>query len=291
MKTYRVNVFETNSSSSHSLILSNKTLEDQYRCQTLAPDENGIIRLEGGEFGWEWERFTTAYWKANYLMVYALMYERFGDDSIKEMLIDVIIEETGAKAVDILADVNHWDSEFSSYIDHQSYDDIRLKYGDVITNKDVMRSFIFDVRSILVTGNDNSYAPCGIYDEPGTKYKYKLSFPSLIPYSDIYTELGLEWYFKECPSNDELVQITNEILSVTSYDGDGTPYPDHEWDGNYSSVSEHFVKRRGASVIDTLLSNCILYKTSAKDGSYHVDIDDMIYIPYLLEEGEYELHK
>lgn len=87
MKKIRKKVFETNSSSSHVLhIDSDVELLDT----SLVPSENGSITVYGGEYGWEWDKLTTAYDKISYLI-------SSGDEIYKEeMLIKVIKEQTGA---------------------------------------------------------------------------------------------------------------------------------------------------------------------------------------------------
>ena len=50
----RKHTFESNSSSSHTIFIS----EDVLLLDTsLLPDENGDLTLIGGEVGWEWERY------------------------------------------------------------------------------------------------------------------------------------------------------------------------------------------------------------------------------------------
>src|SRR5579885_45905 len=93
MKNIRNKVFETNSSSSHSISIYNAT-KGLY--DTITPDSNGVITLTGGEFGWEWEKYNDAITKANYAAVFAL-----GDQQMTDMLVQVIKDHTGAKEVEI----------------------------------------------------------------------------------------------------------------------------------------------------------------------------------------------
>lgn len=62
----RLFAFETNSSSCHSISITN----DSQLNDIPIPDENGNISLYGGEFGWEYEVYSDFYSKAAYLMVY-----------------------------------------------------------------------------------------------------------------------------------------------------------------------------------------------------------------------------
>ena len=141
MKTIRNNVFETNSSSSHSLCISEGTLDDM-----IYPDEEGKIKLVGGEFGWGYEEYNDALTKANYCTVAFLNHE-----SNLEMLKEVIIEHTKCEEVVILAELYNYRSLYNSYIDHQSIGEA----ADNIHSKEDLKNFIFNSNSKLIIDNDN----------------------------------------------------------------------------------------------------------------------------------------
>lgn len=157
----RVSVFETNSSSSHSIHISDEiALYDT----TLIPNTEGIIELEGGEFGWEWARFNDAKTKANYAAV-------LESGANRELLIKAIKEQTGAK--EVVFKTGEW-----SYIDHESVNLI-----SEIDSVEKMKNWIFNPNTWLVTGNDNSKGPFNIYDFPTydkegalIPYEYKYEF-------------------------------------------------------------------------------------------------------------------
>lgn len=130
-------VFETNSSSTHSISISQpfclKMMSD-----TIFPDSEGKIFLSGGEFGWEEESFTDALTKANYCAV-----DVQNDPAKLAMLTRVIAWHTGAKEIVYrLGD---------SYIDHQSCGTSKEAFQDEYS----LRSFIFNPNSELRTDNDN----------------------------------------------------------------------------------------------------------------------------------------
>src|ERR1035437_5327565 len=100
MKIIRHSVFETNSSSSHSISIADKC--EVY--QTIYPNGDGEIILEGGDFGWENDFYSDSWTKANYCAQDGI------DD---EMLERVIKNHTGAKKVIINL------GDYCS-IDHQS---------------------------------------------------------------------------------------------------------------------------------------------------------------------------
>ena len=136
--TVRRGVFETNSSSSHSI-----TVEVGPYWDTITPDD-GVIRLTGGEFGWEIEEYNDAKTKANYA---ALDFILCGNEDRLDELIEVIQDFTGYP-VEIDIDL---ESSNYSYIDHQSIGTV----NDDIYDKEELKNFIFNKSSVLYTDNDN----------------------------------------------------------------------------------------------------------------------------------------
>lgn len=135
----RREVFETNSSSTHSVSISNNPIfvEPIIREDT--------IELLPGEFGWEINVYY--YWKdkASYALTYAL---GLGDAEASrehvEMLINVIEQHTGKKVY-----IN--EDEGKGNIDHQSWDTASLIFVD----EDTLKRFIFGRESYLETDHDN----------------------------------------------------------------------------------------------------------------------------------------
>lgn len=159
-KLIRKFCFETNSSSSHSIALAGE--DKQFILDTLYPDQNGVITLTGGEFGWEWFKHNDAETKANYAA------QSLGDN---ENLIDVIKEQTGA--LEVIINTN-------GYIDHDSY-------GIVPHDKEGLKNFIFNKNSWLFGGNDNETPDPTFYHTPEIrdgkmiypKYKFELIIDGL----------------------------------------------------------------------------------------------------------------
>lgn len=156
-KLIRTGVFETNSSSQHSISIASGS-EFIVDTTSLVPDCDGNIKLRGGEFGWEWERFPDAYTKANYCAVGCQH-----NDSRVDMLIEVIKEQTGADEV-IMAVTD------GSYIDHDSTE----VYEPAFESKETLRNFIFNKLSMLYTGNDNESELPNFFDPPNTIYYYEM---------------------------------------------------------------------------------------------------------------------
>lgn len=136
MKKVRQQVFETNSSSTHSISVCSDI--KNYIFDILCPNDDGQIELDGGEFGWEWEEYNDAHTKANYL---SLQYQNKEE---LQLLTLEIMEQTGANEIIY---------NFNGYIDHQS--------NDVYPENHEIKDFIFNRNSILRTGNDNSDSPWG----------------------------------------------------------------------------------------------------------------------------------
>lgn len=141
MINIRKNVFETNSSSSHSISISSRNNLFDY----LEQDENGVITLNGGEFGWTGGDFFDAETKANYCAV-----DCHNDPVKTKMLIEVIKDHTGCK--DVVFNINtDYNSGNWSYIDHQS----QGTSWDAFTSRDTLKRFIFNPESYLTLDNDN----------------------------------------------------------------------------------------------------------------------------------------
>lgn len=153
MKKIRKGLFETNSSSSHSISISEDT-SDYLMDTTMVPDNKGRIVLDGGEFGWGYDEYKDALTKANYLSVYCKYFE---DDEIEGkslvyILNWVIEDQTGA--VDVVSNAElDYESLTFSYIDHQSYEDKQLHF--LFEDKEKLRQFIFNKESKLIIYNDN----------------------------------------------------------------------------------------------------------------------------------------
>lgn len=144
-KQVRENVFETNSSSSHSISVSN--LGDMVIDTSLVPVD-GKVKISGsGEYGWEWETFNQAEEKLRYMC----------QDGNVQLAEKAVQKQLGAELV-----YTHlgWSSDcWGGYIDHQSRGTTR----EIETVDEAVR-FIFDKNSWLFTGNDNGEPPTNFYD-------------------------------------------------------------------------------------------------------------------------------
>lgn len=140
MRLIRHSTFETNSSSCHSISISNTV--DLY--ETIVPNDNGQIIFNGGEFGWGYQEYNDAKTKANYVAVSLKLYEADGLETFEK----IIKEHTGAD--EIIYNFSEDGSTNWSYIDHQSTQQL-FDYSDY----DSLKNFIFNPESVLFIDNDN----------------------------------------------------------------------------------------------------------------------------------------
>ena len=135
MKLIRKNVFETNSSSTHSITIANST--GLY--STLPVDENGVVNIISGDFGWEEQEYSDTQTKAAYIAVYIRDWSGDKQDEFRNIFENLLKEVTGCDSVEY--EDKFWDSEERSYknskgeiesytqktgdgyIDHQSVED------------------------------------------------------------------------------------------------------------------------------------------------------------------------
>ena len=145
-KLIRNSVFETNSSSCHSISIGKSDVYD-----SITPDKNGLIVLEPMEFGWEQERYDDPYTKLVYLWIYIKDWSGKEEDDFMETYQRVVCEHTGASRVIMNKGNNEWYPH--GYIDHQSVED--RNYHHLFYSDQTLKQFLFDPESWLVTDNDN----------------------------------------------------------------------------------------------------------------------------------------
>jgi hypothetical protein len=153
----RHQVFETNSSSSHSITVSGDEAADFGLGANVL--RSGIIRVECyNDFGWTWEERASTTDKIAYMLMQCDPNGfsdgvDVGDDIIPTLvernenarwLVDLIERTTGCQVEFVVGD---WVG-----IDHQSHGEGRELFSD----EDQMRRFLFSGSSYIRTGNDNS---------------------------------------------------------------------------------------------------------------------------------------
>ena len=145
-KQVRRSVFETNSSSSHSL-----TVLKQGVTEYLHVDEiSNYVIVNLGEFGWGYDAYKDPETKLSYLIT---MLKEYTDASCPEELYNTDEFQEISKVV---SDRCECDGviigDFDGYVDHQSVDSI---HSLIDQNGCTIEEFIFDLGIELIIDNDN----------------------------------------------------------------------------------------------------------------------------------------
>jgi hypothetical protein len=142
----RNSVFETNSSSSHSVTLQFSDSNDL--CDTIPLNEKGQIVLDGGDFSYTEMLIEGALCKANFIAVYMTVY---GNEALKKRFEKILKEQTGASEIIYNIRMTYLNGEpansfFSSeYGDpYGYYDGDEILLEDIVKNGKKLRKFIFN---------------------------------------------------------------------------------------------------------------------------------------------------
>lgn len=149
----RKNVFETNSSSTHSVAMSS---EDRGYSHEMPVDENGTLYIQLGEYGWGPDILYTPYDKLCYVMSYLSQsyssVEEFAEDAetgdISHMVGEIgchLKEDCGVSSIVIKKSDDSW-GDGLGYIDHQSVGSL---YSEDLID------LIFNNSKIILIDNDN----------------------------------------------------------------------------------------------------------------------------------------
>lgn len=128
----RHGVFETNSSSTHSICIPKDGSD------LIIPSH---VQLVQGEFGWEWDTLSSHYEKLSYLYTGL---EANGRDKDVEKLISIL----EAKGVTV-----EQNDKQSGYVDHSS--DLGEFLDAVMESEEKLLNFLFSPLAFINTGNDN----------------------------------------------------------------------------------------------------------------------------------------
>jgi len=255
-KLIRESVFETNSSSAHSISLGRDTGK-AFVLDTIYPNSEGEITIYGGEFGWEFDRHNDARTKASYALSSGIS---------TDLLREIIIEQTGAESV------SFWPGD--GYVDHESV-------GVCPHDYDSLRDFIFNKNSWLFTGNDNSVEPFDLQIVPtwlpdGTevpvKFTHQLVIPGFKPVK-----------FTSEPTHDDILNALQGLLPyqfIVERDGNITDADrlgfDRRFQGRILSWSSHkdhidFQKEQILALPDSI--RYLKYDLRTEIASTHPDWD------------------
>jgi hypothetical protein len=194
------NLPETNSSSSHSVVIDGSTVDYNKDYWNFPIDDEGVIHIPDASFGREWDKFNTVLEKTQYAC--GLICRRTdGEETMKklEKVKDLIIEFTGAKDVqfdwfpeyyegimsqgkDLNGELKYYEEDtFGPEIDHQSVD----LYYEVLESEDTLKNFIFNPKSWLFLGSDESDPSEGFYKKEKYVGVIEVNLPGPIGRIDI----------------------------------------------------------------------------------------------------------
>lgn len=174
-QTIRKSVFETNSSSSHSLTVhAGDIVPAPLPAEVLRA---GVLRLRRDNYGWEWQRFYTPVGKANYLLTQALgdtvpregseedVTRRLRSASAQaDQLCRVIEAHTGVR---VLIDPR------PGSVDHQS---MGVGADLYFEGDEALARFLFDANSFVQTGNDNTDPGKLVETDRGAEHFYQACY-------------------------------------------------------------------------------------------------------------------
>jgi len=160
MKQIRRSVFETNSSSTHSITITHKGLADN----NMPVNQDGFIHTELAEFGWEVWNYDDQASRLSYLVTMLAEKSQIeawwhGDRTTEEIAKEImetrefekLSDEIGrhARCKGVIIDPS------DGYIDHQSCEDYR-NFQDFLSEcgTDVVE-FVFGRGNVVHTDNDN----------------------------------------------------------------------------------------------------------------------------------------
>ncbi len=233
MKKIRYNTYETNSSSTHSIVIANEKETKFYshfydnfdkKIRPFDYDDSLLnldkIIISGGYFGCDWRKTNDAMDKINYIaqvLYNCFYYEKSFRERIS-ILVEVLKENTKCEIVldmwehGYVEDLNYYISlhlcgfeEDDGYPIYEQIDVLKQNYYD----------FIFNKNSKLFIGSDEYFEGYvnKFFDYPDTEYGYKLV---------IYGKSNnIEWFLKEneFPTNNkEMKEIMLLIHDNIMYD-------------------------------------------------------------------------
>jgi hypothetical protein len=156
MKKIRKRVFETNSSSMHSLAIIGSDRMSKCQLSTTIIDGEEKIVVESGEYGWGYDTLTTPIEKLSYIVTmipYHNSNVSISESRYFKWLSDMVKDYTGYELSYQSSSSNYYED---GYIDHQSTDTL----DDVWVNdeeefKNNMKNIVFNDKYFIIIDNDN----------------------------------------------------------------------------------------------------------------------------------------
>ena len=192
MKQIRKNVFETNSSSCHSLVIS----KDDYGPNHIPT----FLNFDADEdYGWEQYCLSTDEEKASYLYTAMLncdmgaQAKEFKRKLEEDFKIKIFVPDY-KRETNKYSDWEYWNCRGS--VDHAG--ELIPFINEILENDDKLKRFLFDDKSKIYTGNDNvdyGESPCYVADtdEDGKYFDWEAHEFRKHP---LYDSARYEYYFK-----------------------------------------------------------------------------------------------
>lgn len=142
MLKQRNNVFETNSSSTHSITVDNTHNWDYKLPIKVAP-------AWYGEFGWEWETWYSIEEKLAYMIRCLIAYD-YTEETLNDK-IKPIQERLHNLGIDFeIPTYEEWED---GYVDHEDW--YQEDMQDIYDNDEILLDFLLSSKSYIEGGNDN----------------------------------------------------------------------------------------------------------------------------------------
>ena len=140
MVKIRRGMFETNSSSTHTIIVTDRKTEP-----------GNLVDFAIGEFGWRFEKLTSIDEKASYL--YTMACECLGED-VYHRLYDMLIKYGVECSCSVPARFDQYGLD-NGYVDHAGANDAMAFVNRMLSHEHALIKYLFSDESFVITGNDN----------------------------------------------------------------------------------------------------------------------------------------
>jgi len=152
----RTGIFETNSSSTHSITIEG----GEYIPDMLDITSWGTVVIYPGEFGWDECTYRDAITKASYALTWIKCMESSYDATPKQVqtwsdMLKKVILDTDDQAKEVAFEKSTSKYHEWGYIDHQSIEGDGGVGAEAFESEKNLRDFIFNRKSVLITDNDN----------------------------------------------------------------------------------------------------------------------------------------
>lgn len=152
MKLIRNGVFETNSSSCHTISVA--TGSTNFESIPTYFIENNVATIPAYEFGWSEEQHDDIVSRLSYILLYIRDWSGDKESKFNSILQDIVTDQCQVDSIRLdSGKANSWGGYDNGYIDHQAVEGGALNY--LFDDPSTLKQFIFASGSYVETGNDN----------------------------------------------------------------------------------------------------------------------------------------